>query len=88
MRKFHLYICSMAILGMLWLAVPGPAFSRDGPRYTLDQAVMLVRKVFGGQVLKATASEHDGRLVYRIRILTEDGRVRTFTVDARDGLVR
>ncbi|MDP6674566.1 MAG: PepSY domain-containing protein [Gammaproteobacteria bacterium] len=63
------------------------AFSQGSERYTLDQAVALVKKTFGGQVLKATSTEQEGRHVYQIRVLTEDGRVRTFTVDALDGQV-
>ncbi len=88
MRKLRLYTCLMLLLAMLWLAVPGIAVSRDGERYTLDQAISLVRDTFGGTVLKATPTEHDDRLIYKIRILTEDGRVRTIKVDAQDGLVR
>ena len=86
MRKLRLYACLLVVLGTLSLAAPSVAFSRDD--YTLDEAVALVKDAFGGQVLKATSTERDGRLVHRIRILTDDGRVRTFVVDAQDGLVR
>lgn len=87
MKNFRLYPCFIVALVTLWLVAPNAAFSRDDERYTLDQAVALVKKTFGGQVLKATSTERDGRLRHQIRILTDDGRVRTFTVDARDGLV-
>jgi len=88
MRKIRFYPCLIVVLVTLWLAAPSAAFSRDGERYTLDHAVTLVKQTFGGQVLKATSIERDGRLVHQIRILTEDGHVRTFTVDAQDGLVQ
>lgn len=87
MRKLRLYTGSLVVFGILWLAAPCAAFSQDVERYTLDQAVALVKKTFGGQVLKAESTERDGRLVHQIRVLTEDGRVRTFTVDANDGLI-
>ncbi|HJP37657.1 MAG: PepSY domain-containing protein [Gammaproteobacteria bacterium] len=87
MNKFRFYLCLSVVCGVMWLTTPNPAFSRDRERYTLDQAVALVKNSFGGQVLKAILTEQDGRQVYRIRVLTEDGRVRTFSVDAQDGLV-
>jgi len=87
MRKLRLYPCLMVALVTLWLAAPSVVLSRDGERYTLDQAVTLVKQTYGGQVLKATSTERGGRRLYKIRVLTEDGHVHTFTVDARDGLV-
>ena len=85
MRNFRSIACLLVVMGTISLAAPSVAFSRDD--YTLDEAVALVKETFGGQVLKATSTERSGRLVHRIRILTDDGRVRTFIVDAQDGLV-
>ncbi len=87
MRKLALYSCLVMILGALLLVASGKECLADSEHYSLDQAVALVKKTFGGQVLKATSGENEGRRIYRVRVLTEDGRVRTFTVDAQDGLV-
>jgi uncharacterized membrane protein YkoI len=55
---------------------------------SLAQATRMVREQTGGQVLRAETKRDKGRTVHRIRILTEDGRVRTFTVDAETGRIR
>lgn len=55
---------------------------------SLAQATRMVREQSGGQVLRAETKRDKGRTVHRIRVLTEDGRVRTFTVDAETGRIR
>jgi len=39
----------------------------------------------GGRVLSLDPERRDGREVYRARVLTDQGRVRHFDVDPRDG---
>lgn len=48
-----------------------------------EEAAAQVQKRIGGQALGVEAAEVDGRKVYRVRILTRDGRVREITVNAR-----
>ncbi len=48
-----------------------------------EEAAAQVQKRSGGQALGVETDEVDGRKVYRVRILTRDGRVREITVDAR-----
>jgi uncharacterized membrane protein YkoI len=71
-------------------ALMPPAFSQQapssGPRYTLDEAVALVKRKIDGRVLRAETLESDERTVYRIRILTADGNVKTINVDADKGI--
>ncbi len=68
---------------------PGPAhgagrFWPVGDRgVTLDEAVSGVRR--RGRVLSADTVQEDGRPVHRIRILTNEGRVRRLRVDGRTG---
>ncbi|MEZ5563555.1 MAG: PepSY domain-containing protein [Gammaproteobacteria bacterium] len=50
-----------------------------------DEAVAMVRSRTGGRVVRAEAGAHKGRAVYRIRVLTGDGRVREYRVDALTG---
>jgi len=52
---------------------------------SLDQAVSQARQQYKGQVLSADTSYVDGRKVYRIKILTKDGRVKRTRIDARSG---
>jgi uncharacterized membrane protein YkoI len=54
---------------------------------SLAQATHMVRERTGGQVLRAETRRDKGRTVHRIRVLTEDGRVRTWHVDAESGRI-
>jgi len=62
--------------------------SAAGPRYTLDDAVNMVRSRTRGEVVRAETRKKAGHLVYRIRVITPKGRVRTFEIDARTGKAR
>ncbi|MCG5513120.1 PepSY domain-containing protein [Ectothiorhodospira shaposhnikovii] len=52
---------------------------------SLDEAVALVQAGIGGRVLSAETQIQNGRRVHRIRILTDDQRVRNILVDAVTG---
>lgn len=68
---------------------PGDARIAQGREgISLSEAIRLVEQRSGGQVLRAEAREEKGRTVYRIRVITDDGRVRTWHVDAESGRVR
>jgi uncharacterized membrane protein YkoI len=75
---------------VLAAAVNPPALSQeansDSPRYSLDDAITLVKEKVGGRVLRAETLQHDNRTVYQVRIITDDGRVRTINVDAQSGI--
>lgn len=51
----------------------------------LNSAVAQVRAQTGGRVLAASTKYVDGRPVHVVRVLTRDGRVRTFRIDAQSG---
>jgi len=53
---------------------------------TLDEAVARAEKKYGARVVRAEEKSDDGRRVYRIRLLSDDGRVFDVTVDAATGL--
>ncbi len=57
-------------------------------RFSLDQAVNMVRREYGGKVIRAESRESGGRVVHYIKVHTDDGRVRTFKVDAASGKIR
>jgi uncharacterized membrane protein YkoI len=50
-----------------------------------DEAVAKARQRHNGKVLSAETIRVDGRKVYRIKILTKDGRVKRTRIDARTG---
>jgi hypothetical protein len=52
---------------------------------SLDEAVRKAKKKYKGKVLSAETVNIDGRKVYRIKILTKDGRVKRVHIDARTG---
>lgn len=78
----------LALAGLLLLlAAPVPGTAREGA-LTLDEAVALVRRESGGRVVDSvTRRNAAGRVVYEIRVLGPDGRVRTWRVDAASGRV-
>ena len=57
---------------------------REAEAVTLDDAVSLVRRRVEGRVLAAERR----RGLYRVRVLTPDGRVRRFRVDPLTGEFR
>lgn len=52
---------------------------------SLDEAVAQARQHNKGKVLSAETIRVDGRKVYRIKILTKNGRVKRTQIDARTG---
>jgi len=52
---------------------------------SLNEAVAQARQQHKGKVLSAETVHVDGRKVYRIKILTRDGRVKRTQIDARSG---
>jgi uncharacterized membrane protein YkoI len=53
-----------------------------------DVAVALVREQTDGKVVRVERRMEGARLVYRIRVLSPDGRLREYSVDAATGAVR
>ena len=54
---------------------------------SLDQAVAMAERRFNAKVVKAGVTESNGRRVYVLRLLSEQGRVWTVRVDADSGSV-
>ncbi len=55
---------------------------------SLDEAVRRVQGATGGRVVSASVSKQGGRQGYRIRVVVDDGRVKTFFVDAETGAMK
>lgn len=56
---------------------------REAPGRSLSDAVREAERRTGGQVLSAEPRDEGGRPVYRVKVLTPDGRVRVLYLDAR-----
>ena len=53
----------------------------DQGRSNLPESVRRVERQTGGEVLRAEPMQRDGREVYRVKVLTSDGRVRVIQDD-------
>jgi hypothetical protein len=55
----------------------------QGGGMTLDQAVEQVRRQYNGRIVSAETRVSGNREVHHIKVLTEDGKVKTVTVPGR-----
>ncbi len=69
-----LMLCSWPIQGY-------PQSPEQPAPISLDQAASTVKSRTGGRLLAAEKRKVDGRLMYRIKILTPNGRVRSVYID-------
>lgn len=71
-------------------APPPPAFDPPTPpaveprRSELPESVLRAERQTGGEVLRAESMQRDGREVYRLKVLTPDGRVRIMRDDPHE----
>jgi hypothetical protein len=62
-----------------------PIEPRAEPRRSeLPESVLRAERQTGGEVLRAESMQRDGREVYRLKVLTPDGRVRIMRDDPRE----
>ena len=81
--------------------MPGPVYSaarrveararrspmpRDG--ISLDEAVRRAEAQYHARVVRTDVQDEDGRKVYVLKLLSEDGRVITVRIDAATGRMR
>lgn len=69
-------------------AEPAPIVvaKRDG--VSLDEAVARAEKQYRARVVRTDVQDEDGRKVYVLKLLSEDGRVFTVRIDAATGRMR
>ena len=72
--------------GAVWAQNPPPKTAPEPPRQerekgSLPDSVRRVERQTGGEVLRAEPMQRDGREVYRLKVLTSDGRVRVMQED-------
>lgn len=87
-RWFKLLLVPTILLGTgaVWAQNPPPKQAPEPPRAerekgSLPDSVRRVERQTGGEVLRAEPMQRDGREVYRIKVLTSDGRVRVMQDD-------
>jgi uncharacterized membrane protein YkoI len=59
---------------------------RDG--ISLDEAVSRAERQYRARVVRTDVQDEDGRTVYVLKLLSEDGRVFTVRIDAATGRMR
>ena len=64
---------------------PQKAFAAQRGGISLGQATAIARSRYPGRVVRAEPVMIGDRVVYEIRILGDDGRVRTVRIDAQTG---
>ncbi len=76
----------LAMAGVAWAGNKPHSAGRaaDKPRSELPDSVRRVELETGGEVLRAEPMQRDGREVYRLKVLTADGRVRVVQDDPSD----
>lgn len=78
----------LALGGNAAVAAPGGGKQGDGQKMkksqvmTLDQATAQVRRQTGGRILSAETVTENGRKVHRIKVLTQERKVRVLTYPA------
>ena len=63
-----------------------PEIQRDG--ISLDEAVKRAEAQYNARVVRTDVQDEDGRKVYVLKLLSEDGRVITVRIDAATGRTR
>jgi uncharacterized membrane protein YkoI len=66
---------------------PPTAFRAQRGSLSLAQATAIAQGRFQGRVVRAEPVQQGNRVVYEIRILGNDGRVRTVRIDAETGAI-
>jgi hypothetical protein len=86
----HSQAHSMPSAGMGGASVVEPArpaeVARDG--ISLDEAVKRAEAQYHARVVRTDVQDEDGRTVYVLKLLSEDGRVITVRIDAATGRMR
>lgn len=62
---------------------PDYRIAQNGNGMSLSQAIESVRRQTGGQIVSAVTKVKNGRETHHIKVLTKDGKVRTFRFPGR-----
>lgn len=73
------------LTAVLLLVAGGPSLASGPAPGSLEEAVAQVERAHAGRILSARAERRNGRVVYLIRLLTEDQQVRNFEIEGAGG---
>lgn len=71
------------LIGALMMALAVPAWAEVGR----DEAAAVAQRASAGRVLAVDRIEHEGRTVWRVKVLTPQGEVKVILIDAANGRV-
>ncbi|MBT1451725.1 PepSY domain-containing protein [Glaciecola sp. XM2] len=78
--RILLLMMTLAFASVLW--VPAHASASD---VTMRQAVTMVKKQYPGKILSTATLNRNEQTIYRIKVVTRDGRVIFVRVNAANG---
>lgn len=78
-RLRSLVCCLMLVMA----AGPSALWAGQNDSLSLEQAVAMVRRQTGGTILTAETRSVNGKLMYRIKVLTKQRHVRNVWIDPR-----
>jgi hypothetical protein len=67
---------------------PGDGAGAQRDAISLDEAVRMAEAQYNARVVRTEVQDEDGRKVYVLKLLSEDGRVITVRIDAATGRMR
>jgi len=77
------YILLLSLLCTLMPGVIAAESQKGSSDFSLDDAVSKIRAQTKGRILSAKTVRDNGKSVHQIKVLTKDGRVQRFQVDAK-----
>lgn len=66
---------------------PAESHPPGAPALSLDRAIAQAEQHFRARVVRANEEDVDGKRVYVLRLLSEEGRVWTVRIDAQSGVM-
>jgi uncharacterized membrane protein YkoI len=78
-------LISLPVAAQKYRSPEGQSYNRSSQREDLDSAVERIRRETGGRVLHAETRENAGQQEHRVRIITDQGKVRRYRIDAGSG---
>jgi hypothetical protein len=79
----QLSVSNTAEYGAAVMSEPSLAGTMQGGGVTLEQAVAQVRRKYNGRILSAVTKVNGNREVHEIKILTDDGTVKTERIQGK-----
>ncbi len=75
----------MCELSLAALSAPPPKGIWLTSALSLDKAAKKIRKQTGGKILSAKKTKKGNRIIYKIKVLLPNGKVKVFSVDPDKG---